>query len=266
MTPHDEQTWASRFRLDGRRVLVAGAGQGMGAATSTAIHALGGTVACADVDPDRARAIADRTSGIGLVGDLTRAADCERVVDQAADQLGGLDGLVDIIGMWPDELWRTLDRIEPEVWRRGAELTLDHAFYLSRAVLPHLRDGGGSVVFISSLSGATSAPLHGPYGAGKAGLRSLARTLALENAPHGVRANTVSPGAIRTPRIAASSPAETLDRIGASIPAGHLGDVDDIAGAVAFLLSDAAAYVTGVDLRVDGGAGVVYPLHTVGDG
>jgi NAD(P)-dependent dehydrogenase (short-subunit alcohol dehydrogenase family) len=120
--------------------------------------------------------------------------------------------------------------------------------------------GSGSIVAIASVSGLRSAPLHGPYGAAKAGLMSLVRTLAVELARDQVRVNAVAPGAVLTPRVEALMSEERQAESAASIPLGRLAAPADIAHAVAFLASDLASYITGQTIVVDGGATAQFPL------
>jgi NAD(P)-dependent dehydrogenase (short-subunit alcohol dehydrogenase family) len=138
---------------------------------------------------------------------------------------------------------------------------LRHFFNLARVAGKHMAgNGSGAIVAIASVSGLRSAPLHGPYGAAKAGLMSLVRTLAVELGRDGVRVNAVAPGAVLTPRVEAMMSEERRAESAASIPLGRLATPDDIARAVAFLSSDLAAYVTGQTLAVDGGATAQFPL------
>jgi NAD(P)-dependent dehydrogenase (short-subunit alcohol dehydrogenase family) len=126
---------------------------------------------------------------------------------------------------------------------------------------PHMAGrGSGAIVAIASVSGLRSAPLHGPYGAAKAGLMSLVRTLAVELARDHVRVNAVAPGSVLTPRVEALMSEERRAESAASIPLGRLAAPDDIAHAVAFLASDLASYITGQTIVVDGGATTQFPL------
>jgi 3-oxoacyl-[acyl-carrier protein] reductase len=120
--------------------------------------------------------------------------------------------------------------------------------------------GPGSIVAIASVSGLRSAPQHGPYGAAKAGLMALVRTLAMELGGNGVRVNAVAPGAVLTPRVAEIMDEARRAESAASIPLGRMATPDDIARAVVFLASDLASYITGQTLVVDGGATAQFPL------
>jgi NAD(P)-dependent dehydrogenase (short-subunit alcohol dehydrogenase family) len=138
---------------------------------------------------------------------------------------------------------------------------LRHFFNLARVAGHHMAErGSGAIIAIASVSGLRSAPLHGPYGAAKAGLMSLVRTLAVELARDHVRVNAVAPGSVLTPRVEALMSDERRAESAASIPLGRLAAPDDIAHAVAFLASDLASYITGQTIVVDGGATAQFPL------
>jgi NAD(P)-dependent dehydrogenase (short-subunit alcohol dehydrogenase family) len=165
---------------------------------------------------------------------------------------------VDVIG---ETRWgRTVELGDTE-WDESFDLVLRHFFNLARVVGPHFAEhGGGSIVAIASVSGLRSAPLHGAYGAAKAGLMSLVRTLAVELARDKVRVNAVAPGSVLTPRVAALMDDERRAASAASVPLGRMATPADIANAVTFLASDLASYITGQTLVVDGGATAQFPL------
>lgn len=249
--------------LQGKRALVAGAGQGIGRACVLALAEAGARVACVDNDADRAAAVAAEVGGLALVADARQRADVEAAVARTVDAFGGLDVCVDIIG---EARWaRVLDATD-EDWDASFDLVLRHVFYLAQAAGREMvaQGTGGAFVAIASVSGLRSAPTHGPYGAAKAGLMSLIRTLAIELAGDGVRCNAVAPGAVRTPRVLAMMSEERLAESAKSIPLGRQAEPDDIAKAVLFLCSDLAAYVTGQTLVVDGGATAQFPLSLRG--
>jgi NAD(P)-dependent dehydrogenase (short-subunit alcohol dehydrogenase family) len=226
----------------------------------TALAAAGACVTCFDLDGDVARtaAQADGVSGLALTGDARRPAEVQAAFDTAVTERGPVAVVVDVIG---EARWgRTID-LDDNAWDESFDLVLRHFFNLARVAGRHMAaNGAGAIVAIASVSGLRSAPLHGPYGAAKAGLMSLVRTLAVELGHDGVRVNAVAPGAVLTPRVAAIMSEERRIESAASIPLGRLATPDDIARAVAFLCSDLAAYVTGQTLAVDGGATAQFPL------
>jgi NAD(P)-dependent dehydrogenase (short-subunit alcohol dehydrogenase family) len=154
--------------------------------------------------------------------------------------------------------WGRIVDLTDDDWEYSINSTLRHVFNLGRAAGRHMvaRAEGGSFVAVSSVSGLASAPFHAPYGAAKAGLMSLTRSMAIEFAPAGIRVNSIAPGAIATPRVT-----QRLDAIGAPAsaqrsraPLGRMGVPDEIAKVVVFLSSDLASYVSGQTIVVDGAA------------
>jgi NAD(P)-dependent dehydrogenase (short-subunit alcohol dehydrogenase family) len=266
MTSSDDTAvpdYAELLRLDGRRFLVLGAGQGIGRQTSHALAQLGAQLACVDVDADRAGQVAAEVGGRALVGDVTRRDDVERVVADATGTLGGLDGIVDIVGM--AHFVPLLDLTDDE-WDWHLDMVLRHA-YLTVQVGGRVLTaaGGGVMAFVASASGITSAPRHAAYGAAKAALMSLVRTAAVELGPSGVRVNAVAPGVVWTPRISAQLGDEGRARNEANTPLRRVAQPADIAGALVFLCSDLAAYTSGQVLVVDGGVGAKFP-YPMADG
>jgi len=250
------------LRLDGRRFVVLGAGQGIGRQASHALASVGARVACVDVDPDLASDIASEVNGIAISGNAFERADVERMFADAADQLGGIDGVVDIIGM---ARYADLTEMSDEDWDWHFDIVLRHAFlamqYGGRAMKAA---GGGAMVFVASVSGITSAPRHSAYGAAKAGLMSLVRTGAVELGPFGIRVNAVAPGVVWTPRVSAFMGEDGRVRNVANTPLRRVAQPADIAAALLFLVSDLAGYVTGQTLAVDGGVGAKFP-YPMGD-
>jgi NAD(P)-dependent dehydrogenase (short-subunit alcohol dehydrogenase family) len=254
--------YTDALHLHGRRFLVIGAGQGIGRQTSHALAQLGARVACADVDPDRAADVATEVDGHAMVGDVTRRPDVERIVNDAAHLLGGLDGIVDIVGM--AHFASLLDLTDDE-WDWHFDVVLRHAYLAlqigGRALVAA---GGGVMAFVASASGITSAPRHAAYGAAKAALMSLVRTGAVELGPSGVRVNAVAPGVVWTPRISVQLGDKGRARNEANAPLRRVALPADIAGALLFLCSDLAAYVSGQVIVVDGGVGAKFP-YPMGD-
>ncbi len=250
------------MRLDGRRFVVLGAGQGIGRQAAHALAAVGAAVACVDVETDRALDVASEIGGVALVGDMTDRGDAARVLDEAAARLGGLDGVVDIIGM---ARYATLLDVSDEEWAWHFDVVLRHAYLAVQLGGRALADHGGVMVFVASVSGLTSAPLHGAYGAAKAALLSLVRTAAVELGPSGVRVNAVAPGVVMTPRVSAFLGEEGAARSQANAPLRRIAAPADIAATILFLCSDLAGYVTGQTLVVDGGVSAKFPYPMADD-
>ncbi|HWS45749.1 MAG TPA: SDR family NAD(P)-dependent oxidoreductase, partial [Acidimicrobiia bacterium] len=233
------------FGLDGKHAFVAGVGGGIGSASARTLAAAGARLTCFDIDASVAAAAA-RALGPearALDGDARDLDAVRDAVAAAIDSGGPIDVLVDVIG---ETRWGRTVELDDTAWDESFDLVLRHFFNLVRAVAPGMTDRGrGSIVAIASVSGMRSAPLHGPYGAAKAGLMSLVRTLAVELGASGVRVNAVAPGAVLTPRVEAMMSEARRAESAASIPLGRLATPNDIAHAVTFLASGLAGYVTG---------------------
>jgi NAD(P)-dependent dehydrogenase (short-subunit alcohol dehydrogenase family) len=253
--------YASLVRLDDRRFVVLGAGQGIGRQVAHALTANGARVACVDEIEERALDIAEEVGGIPLTGNAYSRDDMARMFDEAHRALGGLDGVVDIIGM---TRWSDLLDMSDEDWDWHFDIVLRHAFLALQYGGRALRERGGAIAFVASVSGTTSAPRHAAYGAAKAGLVSLVRSAARELGPYGIRVNAVAPGAVQTPRIAAQMASGGGAGMGDVIPLGRVALPADIAAALLFLVSDLAGYVTGQTLGVDGGVTANFPFPAAG--
>lgn len=245
------------LRLDGRRLVVIGAGLGIGRQCAHALAVAGARVCCVDVDGDRAVDVAQEVDGVAATGDATQRVDAERVLAEARAALGGLDGVADIVGM---ARYAQVVDVTDEDWAWQFDIVLRHAYLALQLGGRALAEaGGGAMVFVASVSGITSAPGHAAYGAAKAGLMSLVRTAAVELGPDGVRVNAVAPGVVWTPRIAELLGDDGRRRNEDNTPLRRVAQPADIAAAILFLMSDLAGYVTGQTLVVDGGVGAKFP-------
>ena len=250
------------FGLEQKRILVLGGGQGMGEATVRLLASLGAHVAVADREMDRAEAVASSIAAGGgtaapVAIDVLDDAGLVAGIAAVESDLGPLDGMATVIGM---AAWSSLIDMDLATWDEDHRRNLRYFFLAAREVARSLlrRETSGSIVCVSSVDGSRCAPYHGSYGAAKAGLSNLVKTMSVEWAPHGIRTNVVAPGAIITPRIPHAGGAETM--ITGRIPMRRRGEVDEIAKAIVFLLSDMAAYITGQTLAVDGGFLATYPI------
>jgi NAD(P)-dependent dehydrogenase (short-subunit alcohol dehydrogenase family) len=253
--------YANRLRLDGRRFVVIGAGQGIGRQAAHALAANGARLVTVDVDADLASDIAAEVDGIAWVGDATQRNDVSRLFDDSVAQLGGVDGVVDIVGM---ARYADLLDLTDDDWAWHFDMSLRHALLAMQYGTAAMEGHGGVMVFVASVSGITSAPRHAAYGAAKAGLMSLVRTAAVELGPRGIRVNAVAPGVVWTPRVSGYLGEEGRARNNANAPLGRVALPEDIASALLFLASDAAAYITGQTLTVDGGVGAKFPYPVEG--
>ncbi|MCU1343774.1 MAG: short-chain dehydrogenase/reductase [Acidimicrobiia bacterium] len=247
------------LRLDGKNLVVAGAGQGMGRQSSHALAQCGANVMCVDIVDVRAREVAEEVHGVAYCGDMTRESEVIAMVEQAKLSFGGpIHGFIDIIGIAE---WIAVSDMAESVWDSQFDMCLRHAYLLSKHIGKHMIDSGtaGTMVFIASVHGLTASVRHAAYGAAKAGLISLVRTIADEMGGAGIRANAIAPGSILTPRMEIALDEERRREAGSVAPLGRMGLTSEIASAALFLTSDLSSYVTGHTLVVDGGVVIADP-------
>lgn len=245
------------FRLDGRHILVTGAGRGLGRAIALSAAAFGATVSLvARTAPqleDTARA-AEPLDGtcVPLAWDLTGAEAVPGLLGAVRAQ-GPLDGVVHAAGV--QHRVDALD-VAPEDFRRVMTLNLEVPYFLSAAIAREQRERGarGSHVFIASLNSSIGRPTCSPYVASKTGIVGVTRAFSTEWSPHGIRANAIGPGFYRTALTEDLLTTEAgMSSVMSRIPMGRLGRPAELGGAAVYLLSDASAYVSGQVLNVDGG-------------
>lgn len=237
---------------NGRRVIVTGATGGIGRAIVDALGRSGCLVAACDAPGAPLTELAGVAATAAF--DVRDRAALRAGVANVIDTLGGCDAVVANAGV-VDTIHRA-ERFSDEDWRKDLETNLYGAFYLAQAAFEALvASGDGRVVLISSVAAETGIPGQVAYGASKAGLVGMARTLAAEWAARGIRCNVVMPGFIATPKVRAM-PADVRSAVVEAVPLQRFGEPEELAGAVSFLLSPAAAYITGAVLRVDGGFGL----------
>jgi 3-oxoacyl-[acyl-carrier protein] reductase len=236
----------------GQRVIVTGATGGIGRAIVGALGLSGCVVAACDVPGAPLTDVAG--AAVTAEFDVRDRAAVAEGVAEALTALGGCDAVIANAGV-VDTIHRA-ERFPDEDWRRDLETNLFGAFYVAQAAFAALAaSGDGRVVVISSVAAETGIPGQVAYGASKAGMVGMARTLAAEWASRGIRCNVVMPGLIATPKVLAMPP-RLKDALEATIPLRRFGAPEELAGVISFLLSPAAAYLTGAVLRVDGGLGL----------
>jgi NAD(P)-dependent dehydrogenase (short-subunit alcohol dehydrogenase family) len=262
--------YPGKLRLDGKGFLILGAGQGIGRQTTHALASAGARVFCVDRDSELANAVAGEVDGTAWTGDVTIREDVERMTADAERELGAINGFVDIVGM---ARWRDLFDMTDEDLSWQFDIVLRHALLAAQVCGRRMAAGnGGSMVFIASVSGITGAPHHAAYGAAKAALMSLVRSLAVELGPVGIRANAIAPGVVWTPRVSGLLGDRGRDAHIECTPLGRVGLSDDIASVALFLSSELAGFVSGQTLTVDGAATQRFPyppadqFATVGSG
>ena len=249
VVPHDTQ------ELAGRHALVTGAGSGIGLATACTLSARGARVAAVVQDAGQVQAVRARLpDAVVFVQDLLDDVACAALPARAAQALGGLDALACCAGIF---FKKGSDDTTLDEWRQTLALNLDATFVLTRAAVAQMRQartGDASVVVVTSQIGLVGHARGAAYAASKAGLNGMVKSLALEWAAEGLRLNSVGPGPVATPMLAGvlADPA-ALAAMNATIPMGRLGQPEEIAELISFLLSKRASFITGQVICADGG-------------
>lgn len=256
MSPADSQDLRPLFGMAGKRILIIGGGQGMGEASARLLASLGCDLALLDIELERAERVATDLKDMGVsayavAADVLQEDQLVEAIARTEREFGPLDGMATIVGMAG---WSLLVDMSADMWDRDINRNLRYFFIAGREVAKSLiaRNAPGTMVCVASVDGVRAARHHGAYGAAKAGLINLVKTMSQEWADHGIRVNCVAPGGIVTPRIPLGDPAKEREGM-AYVPMRRRGTTDDIAKAVAFFLSDMSPYVTGQTLAVDGG-------------
>ncbi len=247
---------ASGQRFVDKVALVTAAGAGIGAAIAERLAAEGASVLVSDVDDAAGGRVVEAITAAGgraayRHADVGDAADVEALVAAAVETFGGLHLAVNNAGVGTRPI--RLHEMPEDAWDRTERITLRGTYLSLKAEIAHMvAHGGGAIVNTASIAGLKASPGLSPYSAAKAGVVSLTHAAALEYVTDGIRVNAVAPGAIETAALA-SLPEEARAGYAADVPMKRLGRPEEIAAATAYLLSDEAAFVTGVVLPVDGG-------------
>ncbi|GAA1395220.1 acetoacetyl-CoA reductase [Pseudonocardia kongjuensis] len=241
---------------DQRVAIVTGGARGIGAAITTALARQGVHVAAGySSNSKAAEELREKLGAEGASvsvhqGNVGEPDDCSRVVAEVLEQKGRVDYLVNNAGITVD---KTVRKLTVDDWHAVLRINLSGAFYMTKAVLEHMTGNEfGRIVNISSVIGQTGSIGQANYASSKAGLIGFSKSLAQEVARKGITVNCVAPGFIETEMVAAV-PEKALEKIIAKVPVGRLGQADEIARAVQFLVDDRAGYVTGSVISVNGG-------------
>jgi meso-butanediol dehydrogenase / (S,S)-butanediol dehydrogenase / diacetyl reductase len=243
-------------RFDDKVVIITAAASGIGLAAARRFAEAGATLSLCDID---LASLEQQGKALGLLSDrlrlakvdVSRPSEIEALVSDTVARFGGLDVLVNNAGVGA---FGYVTEITPEIWERVIATTLSSVFYASRAALPHLIKRRGNIVNTASISGLAADVGFTAYNAAKGGVVNLTRAMAIDHASDGIRVNALCPGVVEAGSTAWMVKNEALMRGFADrVPMGRMAQPDEMAGAILFLASDDASYMTGSNMVVDGG-------------
>lgn len=241
-------------RFAGKSVIITGSSTGIGEGIARRFHDEGANVVINARNAEKCAAVADTldpSRTLVVPGDVSKSGFADEIVGACVERFGGLDILVNNAGVGGSSILHKTDNAEID---RIIDINVKGVIYLSRAAIPHLRSRGGSIVNISSVSGIGGDSLLPIYNASKGAVTNLTRGLALQVGPMGVRVNAINPSITRSDMVGDIMGNEAMmENFMQRVALGRIGEPEDIAAAAAFLASDDASFVTGVNLPVDGG-------------
>ncbi len=248
------------INLEGKVAIVSGASRGIGEAIALAYSAAGARVVVSSRKLQGVQAVAEKIGerggeALAVAAHVGHPDQCHALIAQTVERFGQADVLVNCAGTNP--YFGPMIAIDQGAYLKTFEVNLQGAFEASRKFAQHVidRKGSGAIVSISSINGLRAAPLQGVYGMTKAAMISMTQTLAFELGPSNIRVNAIAPGLIETRLAAAITASESMTaRFTDRTALGRIGKPEEIAGAALFLASDAASYITGQTLAVDGGS------------
>jgi 3-oxoacyl-[acyl-carrier protein] reductase len=247
--------------LAGKRALITGGSRGIGAATADLFAEYGVDVAIgyrnrkADADQVVKRLTERGVKAAAFATDISTRDGSDKLVEQAAKALGGLDFFVGNAGIWPVEDV-PVAHMDDERWRRTMAENVDSMFFTTRAAARVLADNG-RLVLVASTAGQRGEANHADYAASKGAMISYVKSMCIELAPRGITVNSVAPGWVDTEMAESAYAGDGKERIGRGIPIGRVASARDIAGPIVFLCSDLARHVTGEIVNVNGGSVLV---------
>lgn len=247
--------------LTERVAVVTGGGSGIGRGIASAFAAFGARVAIWEQDEESCLATADEVGALACTTDVRDPDQVDAAVDRTLAELGPVSILVNNAG---GVFWSSLLETTPGGWDALLRSNLGHVLLCTQRVARAMVDhgAGGSIINVTSIEGTRAAPGYAAYAAAKAGVVNLTKTAALELAPYGIRVNALAPDITVTEGLMRIAPEGAAEHLGAAVPMGRAGHVDEMGGAAVFLASSLSSYVTGQTIHVDGGtaaAGGWYP-------
>lgn len=253
----------NQFRLDGQVVVVTGGGRGIGEAIALGMAEAGADIVVAARRTNEIEAVAEKVRALGrralaITTDMMEIEQVQALADQTFKEMGGLTSWVSNAGGADDRVPRTLLEMPEKQWDFQMNLNLKAVWTGAQAAGNYMKDnGGGNIINISSQAGNKASPFNGPYAVAKSGVNNLTQTLAAEMAPLGIRVNSVSPGPIPTEVFLEFTKLteEDIPNMGKQfgIPLGRIGMPEDIAPACVYLASGASSWMTGQDIKINGG-------------